>query len=344
MGNARVMVCLVAFAIVANGIAGEHARIPAEPFKVKGLQIAVATPEAGVSAFRLATRLSDVLGADVQTGGVGNIVFELADWRNRQEYEIVTRPDKICLRASDSQGFAFATADFLHELGFRRFAPHRSWEIRPSGLPDSIRIGRRESPDYRFRSIWGWLDPEHRRNGDHDAWNFANRMGGEQIRTGHSYERFVRIEKAFFREHQECLALVDGERKGNKLCISNPLLRERFVRYELDQIRGDPSAISVSAEPSDCDGWCECAACAKLGTPTDRAVFLANEVAKALRAEFPGKVVGMYAYNAHSPPPNVSVGKGVIVFVATSFIREGWSVERLIEEWGRRTHVGIREY
>ena len=292
---------------------------------------------------RLEEKLTLVYGA-TRPGNLAHIRFERTDWKNRQEYAIESSPTGIVLSASDAMGFSYAAADLLHELGYRRFAPHPSWEILPPKPPAGVRLRKRSRPDYRFRHIWGWLAPDQRGTGDHAEWNFANRMLGESIRTGHSYERFVRQNRAFFAEHPECLALVKGERKGSKLCISNPLLRERFVRYELDQVLGDPTAISVSAEPSDGEGWCECAACAKLGSPSDRAVRLANEVAKAVRAEFPGKVVGMYAYNAHSPPPTIPVEKGVVVFVATGFLREGWSVERLIEEWGRRTYVGIREY
>lgn len=292
---------------------------------------------------RLDRKLDLIYGAD-RPKALSDIRFERADWRNRQEYAVDADDGGVVLRASDSMGFAYAAADLLHELGYRRFAPHPSWEIVPADPPRRLDVHRRERPHYRYRRIWSWISPEQMRSPDHDEWNFANRMVGEVIQTSHIYELFVRTEQRFFREHPECLALVDGERKGDKLCISNPLLRERFVQFELDRLARAPNDVSVSAEPSDGGGWCECAACRKLGTPSDRAVFLANEVARNVRARFPGKVVGLYAYNLHSPPPGIPVEKGVVAFVATAFLRDGWTVDRLVEEWGRRTYVGIREY
>ena len=41
-------------------------------------------------------------------------------------------------------------------------------------------------------------------------------------------------------------------------------------------------ADSVSVDPSDGLGWCECEACAAMGSISDRAVTLANAVAQGL--------------------------------------------------------------
>ena len=65
----------------------------------------------------------------------------------------------------------------------------------------------------------------------------------------------------------------------------------------LAQIAANPGRQSISMEPSDGGGWCECDACARLGSITDRALTLANAVAEAVTAKYPGKLVGMYAYN-----------------------------------------------
>lgn len=292
---------------------------------------------------RLESKLNVIYGADMPAF-LRNVRFERAGWRNRQEYSIDSDGVGVVLRACDPMGFAYAAAGLLHELGYRRFAPHPSWEIVPMRPLRRLDVHRRERPHYRYRRIWSWISPEQMKGTDHDEWNFANRMIGEVIQTSHIYELFVRTERRFFDEHPECLALVGGERKSDKLCISNPLLRERFVQFELEQLERAPNEVSVSAEPSDGGGWCECEECRRIGTPSDRAVYLANEVARSVRAKFPGRVVGLYAYNMHSPPPNIPVERGVVAFVATAFLRDGWTVDRLVDEWGKRTYVGIREY
>jgi hypothetical protein len=45
--------------------------------------------------------------------------------------------------------------------------------------------------------------------------------------------------------------------------------------------------------------------CAKLGSPSDRALTLANDVGEALEERYPGKYVAMYAYNFHQAPPSI---------------------------------------
>jgi hypothetical protein len=50
-----------------------------------------------------------------------------------------------------------------------------------------------------------------------------------------------------------------------------------------------------------------------LGSPSDQAVTLANHVAQAVRAAYPGRKVGMNAYNEHSPRRDFDVDPDVVV-------------------------------
>ncbi len=279
------------------------------------------------------------------TGNLGNVVFETADWTDNQRYVIDSVPTAVVVRAAGAKGFDYAAARILREVGYRRFAPHPIWEVLPANPPHSIELAADETPSYRSRNIWhSYFWPECRTNGHHGAWAFHHRMGGDVVRCGHSYEGFVRHNKAFLDEHPECLALVNGKRAGNKLCISNPLLRERFTTHVLGAIRANPAALTASVEPSDGGGWCECDECKALGSPSNRAITLANHVARAIQDEFPGRKVALYAYNQHSPPPSIAVDSNVVVLVATGFLRDGWTADGLLQEWGRRTTVGVREY
>jgi hypothetical protein len=74
-------------------------------------------------------------------------------------------------------------------------------------------------------------------------------------------------------------------------------------------------------------------------------VLLANDVAAAVTAKYPGRFVGMYAYSEHSPPPGVRANPNVVVSVATGFIRGGFTVDQLLDGWSKRASVlGVREY
>src|SRR5690606_19970697 len=137
--------------------------------------------------------------------------------------------------------------------------------------------------------------------------------------------------KLAFIEHPEYLALVNGVRgggKGDKFCIANNNLRQLVVEDARRQIEANPDKSSVSMDPSDGSGWCECKACTEMGSVSDRVVILANEVAEAINLMGYGeKYVGIYAYNDHSPPPNIDVHPKVVVNVATSYIKGGYTLE-----------------
>src|SRR5439155_78212 len=93
--------------------------------------------------------------------------------------------------------------------------------------------------------------------------------------------------KGEFDRHPEYLALVDGKRVKDgevKFCIGNPGLRKLVATYAADHFTKNPEATSISLEPSDGLGWCECRDCRALGSVSDRVVILCNEAAAAVRA------------------------------------------------------------
>ncbi|MGB0583299.1 MAG: DUF4838 domain-containing protein, partial [Limisphaerales bacterium] len=148
-----------------------------------------------------------------------------------------------------------------------------------------------------------------------------------------------------FAAHPEYFAVVKGQRvgpRGNaKFCVSNPGLRKTVLAYARKYFAAKPDEASVSLDPSDGGGWCECQPCAKMGSVSDRALTLANDVAKA----FPEKLVGMYAYSFHSPPPTIRVEPNVVISTATAFIKGGLKIEELISGWAKQgAKIGIREY
>ncbi len=150
------------------------------------------------------------------------------------------------------------------------------------------------------------------------------------------------------REHPEYYALVDGKRNVRpqaKLCIGNPDLRKLVVEYAVSRFDKDPEMDSISMDPSDGGGWCECEKCAALGSVTNRALLLANEVAAAVNEKYPGKLVGMYAYAYHSPPPSIKPHPQVVVSVATAFLKGGLTLDEILDGWSKKgTTLGIREY
>ena len=101
----------------------------------------------------------------------------------------------------------------------------------------------------------------------------------------------------------------------------------------------------VSMSPSDGGGFCECDVCRAQGSISDNAVILANHVARDLQTSCPGKYVAMYAYSGTAPPPSVEGEPNLIVWIATSFITGGFTLDQLLTGWAERVRqLGIRDY
>jgi hypothetical protein len=117
---------------------------------------------------------------------------------------------------------------------------------------------------------------------------------------------------------EETAVTTQQRQASSKLCVSNPRVRELASRYALDYFAEKPEQPSVSMEPTDGSGWCECRACEAVGPPSERVALLANSVAEALEEDFPEKYVGILAYHLHADPPSRKLHPRVGVSLATA--------------------------
>src|SRR5262249_2661806 len=116
-------------------------------------------------------------------------------------------------------------------------------------------------------------------------------------------------------------------------------------RWALDFLKRGPKADMVSLEPSDGGGHCECVQCKKLGSTSDQVFGLANEVAREVAKEHPGKLVGLYAYNEHCDPPSFPLEPHVCVQLTRGFNWGRYSFDELAELWPKRCkNMGFYEY
>lgn len=273
------------------------------------------------------------------------VAFDGGDPFLRDHYALRSHANGVWLLGASEQAVTHAVWDFLHRLGYRLFFLTDTWEVVPEKPDLRLAVDAQEKPDYVTRQAprgapWS-NDALWRR------WRTRNRVESAfSLSTGHAYDGIIRACREAFDRHPEYRALVGGERRGSKFCISNPGLRKLVADYAAQVMGADPQRQSFSVDPSDGGGWCECKPCAEMGSVSDRAITLANEVAEAVNKLGLGpKYVGIYAYNQHSPAPAARVHSNVVVSVATSFIRGGQSVEQLVEGWAARGAVlGVREY
>jgi hypothetical protein len=263
----------------------------------------------------------------------------------RENYSIRSTGQTVTLTGNTVAAVEHAAWDLMHRLGYRQFFPGKTWEIVPQINAIRLDINCDESPDYHFRRIWYGYGTWDYNDQPYRDWCRRNRMGGSAvINSGHAYGQIVRARQAEFDQHPEFYALLDGKRNVRpeaKLCIGNPQLRATVVDYARAHFDSNPLEDCISVDPSDGGGWCECELCQRIGSPSDRALLLANEVADAAKP----RLVGMYAYNYHSSPPSIDVRPNVCIVAATAFIKDGRTIDEIVSGWSEKgATIGIREY
>jgi hypothetical protein len=318
-------------------------------------------------AEELARYLSRISGArfEVQTGdGKRGIVLgtlaefphpELArglEIRNtfdgKEAYAIRTEKDRLLLIGATDLGASHAAFRWLESLGCRRFFPAPEWEVVPSQPTLVANLNETDRPALLARRIWwgyGFFDRK-RCLEDYDTWARHNRMAASlRIWCGHAWQSIILANQKTFDQHPEYLALVKGQRQGPQFCISNPEVRRIATQWALLQFLRRPDLDMVSMETSDGSGHCECPECQKLGSISDRVFGLANEVARAVNREFPGRRVGMLAYNDHCEPPSFALEPNVYVQSTAGFVRGRYTFDELMDLWPKHCkNLGFYDY
>lgn len=260
-------------------------------------------------------------------------------------YRIRSDRKNLWIIARSELGLQHAIYDFLECLGCRWYFPDPVWTVIPRVPTLVIQLDRTAVPAFGYRRIWyGWGPRTDKLARDYQDWLKHNRqLGSFAVSCGHSYDSH--IPPSQFAEHPEWFAYVNGRRQPSQLCTSHPEVQKRVIEHVLEVFRKNPAANMVSVEPNDGDGYCECEACLKLGTPSDRVFHLANVVAEAVRRKFPDKWVGLYAYAGHSEPPHFALKPGVYVQVTTGFRYTKLTFEEQVEAFRKLgAAVGVYDY
>jgi len=362
----------IALAVAITAACGQAVGASAQPVKVTDngstLMPVVVSAKATDSVKAAATTLAEYLGkissAEFKVisgdGGSGLAVGMAGDFPelalsermaiknvdDREHYLLKSHAKGVHIFGSSEKAVQHAVWDLLAHLGYRQFFPGPTWEVIPNTPSICVAVNSEQRPDYRARRIWyGFGLWDHNRK-PYEQWCARNRaLLGFNLRTNHAYHGIIGANRKAFNANPEFYGLLDGKRTSTKICIGNPKLREVVVASAIRYFEKRPEADSISMDPSDGGGWCQCKPCADLGSVSDRALTLANAVADGVSKRFKDKYVGMYAYSQHSPPPNIRVHPNVVISVATGFIRGGYSVDQLISGWAAKgATIGMREY
>ena len=282
---------------------------------------------------------------------------------NLGDLRAATSPEAFLIYGDASQLWIVGKSDlavdrgvywYLDKLGCRWLLPSQRWTIIPKRTDISLAINTLQSPAFDLRDFAGTghfgrpaIDPQQRMAAAWEEYQRQNLLGGSLRLGGHAGEAFALKYQNVWREHPEYLAENNSRRQTwtptaiVKLCSSNPGLQALWVQDRADYLRThlerDPAVRTVSVEPSDGGGHCECAECRKLGSVSDQVFTLANLVAREVQRQLPGKFVNLYAYNEHAAPPAIDVEPNVIVsIVPYGFQRTGMTPEEFILAWERK--------
>ena len=286
-------------------------------------------------------------------------VLKDVDIRNGLEaYGIRTEEKRLLLLGGGEPGVSHAVARFLELLGYRRFYPGLEWEIIPSIPKLSFDLNETDRPAILSRNMWHAFGlpnepsivegtPEGRAiraKTDITSWFRQNRLGFTfLVYAAHNYG--LPKEKADFNTHPEYYSLIDGKRVPRTICVSNPAVRAMKIELALEYFEKNLDRNMYSMERGDGDVMCECESCKALGDDSARTFGLANEAAKAVRHKYPGKMIGVLAYNMHDLPPSFEMEPNVHVQVARLFIRSKKTFRQLVDMWSRKTpNIGVYDY
>lgn len=278
-------------------------------------------------------------------------IYEQFD--GKEAYAIRTENQRIKLLGATPIGVSYAVSRFLELIGCRFFFQSPVWTVVPKISKLTFNLNETDRPEVLSRYLGYPLSTNFEKD-DPDAgkllmaWWRHNRVG-KSLKTsvGHCWPEIIRRFKKEFEEHPEYLAMVDGKRKGNQLCVSNPEVINLAIKYVQEYFDKHPEADMIGVGPDDGGSWCTCDECAKRWkNPGDMAFYLANEVAKALQKSHPGKMVGIYAYNWHCDPPDFQLEPNVYVELTTALLlNTKYGFDELLKLWPKRAkYFGLYDY
>lgn len=219
----------------------------------------------------------------------------------------------LLIWGGSQRGTMYGVFTFLEkELGVHWLAPDctvvphlKKWRLRKLNHSEGPALSFRHN-DYfitRNQSVWSAHNKENMRG------PINNEYGGQEGYWGcHTMEIFVPISE-YYHNHPEFFSLRNGKRISQKeqLCLSNPEVLQICKERLISVIRENPEYRIYDLSQNDNTNFCQCEQCKEIenqyGGHSGLIVWFVNQVADAVREEFPEKYVGTFAYQYSRKPP-----------------------------------------
>ena len=233
----------------------------------------------------------------------------------------------IYLWGNTDRGTLYSVYSFLEkELGCRWYTSRVS--LAPEKDKWSFtKIHNHEVPGIRMRNDFYWDVIYHQ--------DFATKLrsnstlfgpisqdfgGSENYWGGHSLVSFVSVNE-WFDTHPEYFSEIDGKRIKDQaqLCLSNPEVLQKVIEAVRRQMREHPEYLVYSVSQGDWYNPCQCSECKKIkaqygGEESGILLWFVNQVADAVKDEFPDKFIGTFAYQySRRAPKNIKPRDNVVI-------------------------------
>ncbi len=136
----------------------------------------------------------------------------------------------------------------------------------------------------------------------------------------HTFGYFVPVQK-YFDTHPEYFSLIDGKRTNDhtQLCLTNPDVLRLCIEGVSEVMRNSPDNLVYSISQNDWFNACQCTECQAIvdkygGQQSGIMLWFVNQVADAIKDEFPDKYIGTFAYQyTRTPPTGITPRENVVV-------------------------------
>lgn len=224
----------------------------------------------------------------------------------------------LVLAGDRPRGTLYAVYEYLERLGVRFLAPDETLIPAQATLPlpqtETCYVPKLQYRETTYQRVINGQNAEFaarlRLNGNYNQIPVA--FGGNYTVIGdcHTFDLWLPA-ATYFAAHPEWYSLKKGKRIGGQiigqLCLTNPEMKQEFIRQTLKQIGLNPAAGMISVSQNDGSGPCECAVCKaeakKLGNETDLLLQFVNAVAAEVEKAYPAFLVNTLAYSYTRPPP-----------------------------------------
>ena len=244
---------------------------------------------------------------------------------NDESFTYQTVGKDLLIWGGSQRGTMYGVFAFLErELGIHWLTPkctvlptHHSWKLRKLNHSEKPFLDFRYSNYFVASNVPQWS--AHTR--ENMKWSpTINEYGNIEAYWGaHTMGEFVTT-KEFFGSHPEYFCLRDGKRYGGygQLCLSNPEVLEVCKTRLMQFMRRNPNYRIYSLSQNDNFLFCQCDKCKAIedqyGGHSGLIVWFVNQVADAVKQEFPDKFVGTFAYQySRQPPTGIKPRENVVI-------------------------------